>query len=277
MTRYQLRDINPVVLRQWMGNRLEAGLSPKYVQNMRAVLHAAFEQAVRDGLLERNPVDAVRRPRAPRREMHFLTPEQARCLLQAARGDRLYALYALALSTGMRLGELLGLSWGRVDLEAGTVHVHRQLQRLKGMGLVLTELKSAYSQRSIQLPREVVRALREHRALQERERLEAGQAWANKWDLVFTTKLGTPIDPQNLTHRSFKRLLKEAGLPDIRFHDLRHTAAALMLRQIPVHAVREILGHSSIKVTVDIYAHVIPQTAQEAAAVMNHMLFAEAR
>src|SRR5262249_8267230 len=155
-----------------------------------------------------------------------LTPDQARTLLDAAQGDRLEALYGVALACGLRMGEILGLSWQDLDLEHARMAVSQALQRQKGRGLVLGETKTDRSRRTIGLPAPLVTALRAHRVRQLEERLAAGSRWHDQ-GFVFASRLGTALEPRNL-HRAFKRMLKRAGLPDIRSHDLRHSAASLM-------------------------------------------------
>ena len=190
-----------------MNAKLVEGLSPRTVQYLRAVLRSALSQAVREGLVQRNVAALVRPPRAPRREVTSLTIEEARTLLQTARTDRLYALWVIALSLGLRRAELLGLTWPMVDLDRETVRVSQGVQRVAGR-LVLDELKSERSHRTLPLPKIAAEALRMHRARQRSERSRAGDHWAEN-NLVFSTEYGTPIDPRNL-NRSFRSLLIRA-------------------------------------------------------------------
>ena len=203
--------------------------------------------------------------------MQTLSPEQARQLLDTAAGDRLGALYVLALSTGMRQGELLALHWENLDLDAASLQVRGTLRRVDG-GLAVLEPKTAASRRQITMPAAAVDALRRHRAAQNEERLRIGSAWHDN-DLVFANEIGRPIEPGNLVRRSFQALLAQAGLPRIRFHDLRHTAATLMLsRGVHSKIAAETLGHSRVGVTLDIYSHVTPTMQREAAAAMDEVL-----
>jgi integrase len=208
----------------------------------------------------------------PRREVHPLEPAQARAFLEAIRGDRLEALYVTALGTGLRQGELLGLSWGDVDLEAGTLRVRQALQRNRS-GLVLVEPKSATSHRVVALPAIVVSALRAHRIRQLEERLGAGERWpADPRELVFLSTTGTPLEGVNVTRR-FQALLADAGLPRQRFHDLRHACATLLLAQgIAPRVVMETLGHSQISLTMNTYSHVVPSMTRHAAERMDEAL-----
>lgn len=268
-----LRKLAPVHLQQLYARKLEEGLSPRTVQLIHTILHRALGQAAKWGLVPRNGADLVDRPKAARKEMRTLTAEQVRTLLKAAKEDRLYALYVLAVTTGMRQGELLGLRWEDVDLERSRLHVRCQLSWPAGQGPRLVEPKSATGRRTIELPPLAVAALKEHRRRQAEERLRAGSEWRNEWGLVFTTVLGTPIHPANLVHYSFYRLLAKAGLPRIRFHDLRHTCATLLL-EAGEHpkVVQEMLGHSSIQLTLDTYSHVTPALRRQAAERMQQLL-----
>jgi integrase len=204
-------------------------------------------------------------------EMRPLSPIQARTLLQTASGNRLDALYVLAVTTGMRQGELLGLGWEDVDPEEGVVRVRRTLTLAKG-GPRLTEPKTRGSRRSIRLTASAVEALERHRVRQDNEGAARGHKW-NDWDLVFCTKRGTPIRRDNLHDKHWKPLLRRSGLPDTRFHDLRHTCATLLLTKgVHPKIVSEMLGHSSVSITLDTYSHVIPGLGEAAASAMEDVL-----
>jgi integrase len=219
----------------------------------------------------RNVADLVTPPRAERHEMQTLSPEQARAFLEAAQGDRFHALYVLALSTGMRQGELLALRWHDVGLETSTVQVTGSLQQVNG-GYVVTEPKTHSSRRRLVLTKSAIEALRLHRVAQAEERLRLGPAWEDN-DLVFANEIGGFVDASNLVRRSFLPLLRRADLPRVRFHDLRHSAATLLLgRGVHPKVVAEMLGHSQISVTLDLYSHVTPTMQQEAASVMDAVL-----
>ncbi|MSQ09817.1 MAG: site-specific integrase [Dehalococcoidia bacterium] len=212
-------------------------------------------------------------PRVQHEEVQALSAEQARHLLTVAANDRLGAVFILALATGMRQGEVLGLKWENVDLEKGKLHVKTALQRVEGK-FVLADPKTAKSQRMLPLPKVALAALKQHRALQAEERLRVGAAWQEKWGLVFTTSNGTPLDARNVL-RSFTRLLKVNGLPEVRFHDLRHSCASLLLSQgVSLRMIMEILGHSQIGLTANLYTHIAPIMHEEAAAQMDAVLAA---
>ncbi|MBT9260205.1 MAG: site-specific integrase [Clostridiales bacterium] len=247
-------------------------MSANTVRIIHAILHKALAQGVKWGLSARNPAEAVDRPRIQRREMPTLSAAEVHAFLAAAKEDRLYALYVLAITTGMRQGELLGLRWGDVDLKAGRLYVRRQLVWLRNVEPTLSEPKTAKGRRTVELPGLAVEALRQHRKQQAKERLLAGPAWRDQ-DLVFTTQLGTPIHPSNLRTRSFQPLLKKAGLPLIRFHDLRHTHASLLLAAgVHPKLVQERLGHATVGITLDVYSHTTPSLHRQVAGILEDLL-----
>ncbi len=249
-------------------------LSKRTVQFVHAVIHGALKQAVRLRLIVRNPADVLDPPRPERHEQRALTPEQARQLLEAARGDRFEAFYVLAVSTGMRLGELLGLRWRDVDvMDTGRLHVRSTLQRV-GKQWQFAEPKTAKSRRSITLSSMAVAALREHRNRQRAEIAALGSAWVS-YDLVFCGPTGEPLHATNFPRQSFRPLLKRAGLPPMRLHDLRHTCATILLAgNVHPKYVQDLLGHSQIGMTLDTYSHVIQGAQAEVAAHMDAALAA---
>jgi len=266
-----LARLQPHHLQRLYADRLKVGASPTDVRHLHSVIHHALKDGVRWGLIAHNVADLVTPPRIQRREMQTLSPEEARRFLEAAAGDRLEALYTLAITTGMRQGELLALRWQDVDLEAGTVQVRGTLQRTAA-GLVVQEPKTRTSRRLVALTGAAVAALRRHKARQLEERLRAGAVWQDT-GFVFTNEIGGPLEVRNLIRRSFWPLLERAGLPRIRFHDLRHTAATLMLAQgVHPKVAAEMLGHSQVAVTLDLYSHVTPTMQRQAAAAMDALL-----
>lgn len=238
---------------------------------LHAILRRALVTVERWGLASRNVAKLVDPPRIPRHEIRPLTPEQARLLLDAAVGDRLEALYVTALATGLRQGELLGLRWEDVDLDARkTMRVSHSLARVKGK-LELLEPKTERSRRTVVLPEVAVTALRAHRTRQRMERLVAGSRWVDTGH-VFATSVGTALDAATVT-RSFQRALDRAGLPHSRFHDLRHAAATFLLAQgFTLEDVKNLLGHSSIVLTSNTYGHVLEQRQREVAGAMDAVL-----
>jgi integrase len=227
--------------------------------------------AERWGLVSRNVAKLVDPPRVPRHEIEPLTPEQARRLIEAAAEDRLRALWVTALATGLRQGELLALRWEDVDLDVRkTLRVRHTLARVDGK-LKLLEPKTERSRRSVSLPEVVVTALRAHRTRQRMERLVAGSRWQDTGH-VFATTIGTPIEAARVT-RSFALALERAGLPHIRFHDLRHAAATFLLAQgFTLEDVKNLLGHSSIVLTSNTYGHVLEGRQQQVARGMDMVL-----
>jgi integrase len=269
--RVKLKTLTSAHIQGFYRSKLEAGLSPRTVQYLHVVLHRALKQALRWGLVPRNVSEAVDPPKVRREEIRPLSSDQARRLLEAASGDRFEALYALAIHCGLRQGELLGLRWEDVDLEAGTLHVRRTLNLAKD-GPKFTAPKTAKSRRQIRLTAGAVAALRRHHDRQFEESTRLTGLWQD-YGLVFATTIGAPINPRNLTSRSFKPLLKRAGLPDIRFHDLRHTCATLLLkRSVHPKLVQELLGHATIAVTLDTYSHLVPGMGDQAANAMESVL-----
>ena len=273
--RTRLVKLGPEAIQRYMNKKREAGLSARTVQYHHAVLRRALGQAERWGLVPRNAARLVSPRRVQRPEVRPLTPEQARNFLNAVRGDRLEALYVLAMATGMRQGELLGLSWEDVDLDAATLAVRATLQRHDGE-YHRSEPKTQTSRRTLALPPAVTTALRPHHDRQDFERLRAGAGWTgNAWDLVFATEAGGPLYGTAITRR-FQQALQVAGLPRQRFHDLRHAAATFMLSQgVPLKVTQTVLGHSQIAVTANTYSHVMPELQRDAAERVGALLWAE--
>ena len=275
--RVKLGDLSPAHLRGLYAAKLGSGLSGRTVGYIHVTLYSALKAAVLDGLIPRNPAASVKPPRMDKREMTPLSPAQARALLDTARAadDRWSALYVLAVTTGLRQGELLGLRWEDVDLGSATLRVRHTLQPPgfpKGAPARLTPPKTRRSLRGVHLPRSAVQALLRHQELQDAERARSDGSWRD-YGLVFPNTLGGYADYTNLMPRHFKPLLRKAGLPNIRFHDLRHTCATLLFtRGVHPKIVSEVLGHSSVSITLDVYSHVIPGLGDAAASAMEDAL-----
>lgn len=271
--RIKLSKLSPIHVQGFYRDRLDTGLSNSTVNKIHTVLHKALGQAVRWSLIPRNVTKAVRVPRPTPREMRPLCSEEACALLDAAKGEKLEALYVLAVTTGMRRGELLGLKWSDVDLENGRVSIRRTLTRIdNGKRVALGDPKTNRSRRTVRLTPQATEALREHLERQLTQMDTLGDLYDDQ-GLVFASEAGTPINPSNLRQRSFAPLLKRAGLPHIRFHDLRHTCATLLLSK-GVHPkfVQELLGHASVAITMDTYSHVLPGMGDQTIIAMQSAL-----
>lgn len=240
-------------------------LAPATVRQLHVILHHALDDALRKGKVSRNICEFVANvPRVPRHENQTYSFAQVRTLLQAAQGDRLEALYVLAVTTGMRQGELLALKWQNVDLDGATLHVRATVAQTAAGKYTFSEPKTARGRRRIPLQPIAVEALRRHRARQNEERIALGAAWRDQ-GLIFTDALGELLKGPQVLRAQFYPLLARAGLPRIRFHDLRHTTATLLL-QLEKHPkmVSELLGHSTISITLDTYSHALPDMVRGA-------------
>jgi integrase len=245
-------------------------LSPASVKLIHAVLSKALSQARMWRLISENPATATVRPKRRVEEIRPLTGEQAKSLLASASGHRYEAIFVLALTTGARIGELLALRWTDLDADAGVLRIERTRSAAKS-GPRFTTPKGGKG-RSAYLAPSALAALRRHRARQGEERLKAGAAWEDS-GLIFTTRTGTLVRPSTVSDGAFKPLLRRAGLPNIRFHDLRHTAATLLLSaNVHPKLVQELLGHSSIALTLDLYSHWIPSMGDQTAAAIEAAL-----
>jgi integrase len=313
-----LARLTPAQLDAWFREHQLHGASPRAIRYARSVLRAALNQARKWRAVSENVAELIEAPRHQAREIQPLTPEQARKLLESAKGHRLGGVVSVATALGLRLGEALGLRWADVDFDAGTLSVKQALERSGGDSaarrpliverrelrkriaaapkrsaerrelrtrlkalrgrwrtvrttLKTTEPKSTRSRRTIRMPTIVVAALKAHRTRQLEDRLAAGGAW-NDSGFVFTSPIGTALEPRNVT-REFHVLLASADLPAVRFHDLRHTAATLLLAQgVDPRTIMETLGHSQISLTLNTYSHVLPALQADAAAKLDAIL-----
>ncbi len=272
---HQLVKLTPEHIQLMLNRLLEDGgvhgesLSTQTVHYVHSVLRRALNQALKWGSVTRNVAVLVDPPRVEKHSISVLTPEQGQRLLTAAAGHRLEALYTVALLLGLREGEVLGLRWSDIDFTAHTLRVGQTVQRVSGR-LLLAPPKTESSKRLLPLPMKVERALARHAERQEEERAAWGEGW-NAAGLVFPSEVGTPIEPRNLV-RHFKTLLQRADLPNIRFHDLRHGCATVLISQgVHPRIVMEIMGHSQISVTMNTYGHVLPETQREAARLLDQL------
>lgn len=269
----KLAALTPAQVQAMLSKKRAAGLSPRIQQNIRAILRRALGQAMTWGMVGRNVATLIHPPRMVRHEIQPLTPEHACQFLAAVSGDRLEARYTVAVSLGLRQGEALGLRWQDIDLDAGVMRVNMALQRTVGEYRQV-EPKTEKSRRVLPLPHAAVAALKTQRMKQLEERV-ASMVWGNTWGLVFTTDAGFPLEGTSVTHR-FPKILERAGLPKARFHDLRHTCASLLLAQgLSLREIMEVLGHSQISLTANLYSHVMPTALRNAADRMDDILAAQ--
>jgi len=269
-----LQKLTPQHIQTFYATKQREGRAPRSVAIMHAVLHSALEHAVRWNLVSRNVVSLVSPPRMEKHEAVLLTSAQAQKLLEVAKGQHMYALLVIAVTTGMRRGEILALHWSDIDFQASTLFVRHTVNRYPGYGFVENEPKTKSSRRKIVLPNIVIEALKAHRSIQDDMRLKAGEKWIEH-DLIFSSKHGDYLYPTTLGGR-FHKLLDAAGLPSMRFHDLRHSAATILLT-MGVHpkVVQELLGHSSIAMTMDTYSHLLPSMQKDAMDRINDVFLQE--
>lgn len=267
----RLQDLKPAHIQAAYGSLLGEGLAARTVLHHHRVLREALHQAMRWQFMTHNPADAVTPPRPARTEMRALDATEVHALLDGCADDQMRTIIYTAVTTGMRLGELLGLRWSDVDLEGGTVHLVRAAQYMPETGVTFRTPKTSRSRRSIALSEESVRVLRTHRKQQIERRLSLGEGYADG-DLVFATIDGQPEPPYRVS-QTFRRLVQRLKLGPLRFHDLRHTAATLMLRGgVHPKIVSDRLGHSTIAITLDTYSHVLPDMQRDAAAALARVL-----
>jgi integrase len=247
---------------------LSTTLSPASVRTVYATARALFGDAVRDGLIARNPVSAVQRPALPHREASALDAADLARLLAAAKGSRLEALWLLLAGSGLRRGEALALRWS--DLDGDVLRVRRSLSRIAGAGLVEHEPKTSRARRVVDLSPQLLSALAAHKARQAAERLAAGPHWTDA-DRVFASTIGTPLDPRTV-NREFARIAKQARVSATP-HTLRHSVAShLIAAGHPVPVVSALLGHSSSVGTMTVYAHALPTQRKAASAALGLLL-----
>jgi integrase len=267
----KMQKLTTQQVQSFYASRLRDGSTASRIKNIHGTLHTALEYARKARLVSMNVCDDVRLPRQEEPDRQFLTDEQARALLQKVKEHQLEELLTLALATGMREGELIGLCWADINLDTGMLQVARTVTYVTGHGCVEGKPKTAKGKRSIALPSFVMEMLKRHYVSQLEERRKSGSAWVDR-DLVFPNQRGDFLIA-NTVLRRFHRLLKDAGLPRMRFHDLRHSAATLLLSMgVPMKVVQELLGHSSMKITADIYSHVLPSIHKDAMDKMGNFL-----
>jgi integrase len=278
----RLEHLTPQRIQRWLTEHKQEHGARRRIALAHAVLRSALAEARRLQIVAINAAELVKVPKPKARPIMPLTVAQASAFLTAANDHRLGALFSVALACGLRLGEATGLRWEDVDLDSGEIRIRQQLQ-VVGKALVAQDLKTEKSRRTLILPDVCVRALKAHRTRQREERLKAGPRWVDT-GLVFTTyrtckegkgegmKVGAGLHPRNVT-RVLESLLTAAKLPHVRFHDLRHSAASLLIGQgVELVEVSKLLGHSELRITADLYSHLVKQTAAKAARLMDALL-----
>jgi integrase len=265
-----LTKLQPRQVQAFINGLLDDGLSPSTVQRVRATLRCALNQARRWGMVQRNVATLIDMPKVERPRFEPMTLEQARRMMDAAASYRIAPILNVALATGLRQGEILGLRWQDIDLEAGTLTVRYALQRIDGE-FILVKPKTELSQRRLPLTGRVVALLRDHKQAQEAGEPIAG--WVG--ELVFRTINDRPYNGTDVT-LMYQDILKKAGLPKHRFHDLRHACATFLLAEgVELQVVKETLGHSQISLTADTYAHVMPSLKKDAADKLGEALWGQ--
>ncbi len=269
--RIKLKDLNLRVVNKFYESLLNRGIGVSNIGYTHRVLHAALEEAVKNGIIGRNPAHGATVPRLKHKEMKILNEQQVGHFLVAASNSRYKTLYHLAVTTGMRFSELRGLSWSDIDWIKGSITVNRQIQDIYKQGSVSGAPKTNSGIRTILLGETTLNELKEHKQRLEVEKSKACDSWQEN-DLIFPSRIGTPFISISL-HKDFEKVLKAANLQRIRFHDLRHTAASLMLNHgIPALVVSKILGHSNPSVTLNVYAHSTLDMQSTAASVMDEIV-----
>ena len=266
----RLDRLGPAHVASLLHRKLSSGLSPRPVHHVRAVVRAALNQAVKWQLVPRNAGALVSSPRQKTSAVESLTLDEAQAILDAARAHRLAALFRVALTMGLRQGEVLGLRWTDVDLDARTLRVARVLQYVDGQ-TTFKEPKTAKSRRTLRLPASVAEALREHRRHQLVERAAVDTRWTDS-GLVFVSTVGTPLNPRNVL-RIWHGRQDRAGVTRGPFHASRHTAISLLIAEgLQMKVIQEVAGHSLLSTTADIYGHLFPPAFAEAADAMDRVL-----
>lgn len=269
----KLTDLKPDKIQKLYDSLIEKGKSRRTVQLVHAVIHRSLNQAVRLGLIHLNPDDATSPPKPQEKEMRTLDQEQVQRLLLCAlnKSPKEFAFYFFLLATGVRQGEVLGLKWDDIDFGKRTVKIVRQIKRYPGGGFEFVPPKTRNGYRTIKLGKETVQILQKHYAFQLDEKAAMESDW-QEHGLIFPSRAGTPLNPNNVV-RAYRLLLHEAELPRIRFHDLRHTAASLMLNNgVDVFVVSRRLGHAKASITLDIYGHLLANNQERSAEMVEELI-----
>lgn len=259
----KLTRLDTPIIQRFYNQLTKEGLSPVTIKNIHSILHSMLETAVEVGYMRTNPSNVCRLPKPEKKQIKPLENADISKLLEALKGDKYESLYTVDLFTGLRQGELLGLTWDCIDFKKGTMYIYRQLQFNKG-SYYFTSLKNGKT-RTIALAPYVLNILRNQKAWQAECQLKSYGMWNNKDDLVFTNELGGHLT-QNYTYRHFKKIVSSIGIPDARLHDLRHTFAVSSLQSgNDVKTVQEALGHHTAAFTLDVYGHVTEEMRKASA------------
>lgn len=266
----RLDQVSREQVQTFCAESLDEGLSPGYIKQIYMLFSSALQEAVENGLLARNPCDRVTLPRVERYKARFLTLEESKRLIAAAKGRRLWFFILVMVTTGARRGEVMGLRWSDIDREKGELRIRQTIVRITGVGVVETGPKSLRSDRKVRLSQPVLESLEEQQKYIDSIRIRAGSLWREN-DLVFPSKRGGYLDRPTIV-REFKCIWGDAGLSYMRFHDLRHSAATLLLAAgVHVKVVQEMLGHANVQTTLQMYGHVLPDMQQGAIDKLNDM------
>lgn len=266
-----LSKINIGTIESFYVSLRAAKIGVRTIRSCHSVLHRAFQKGLAYGVLLSNPCSGAELPRYQHREMQVLTESQISVFLHACQGSRFEALFSLAIMTGMRQAELFGLKWDDLDWQLGQIQVRRQVQRVTGKGWQFVEPKTRWGIRTIPLGKMTLVILQNHWRFVQDMKQYAGSTW-QEYGLIFPTSAGTPQDSNNL-RRAYYDLLQENQLPRLRFHDLRHTTASMLLNHgVPVIMVSRMLGHSKPSVTLDLYGHLYHEMQGSAIQVMDRLL-----
>lgn len=266
---FTLSKLSTIQIQTVVNNLYEEGLSSSTVKKVYEIIRNSLEHAVDFELVPKNVASKVKLPKANKKEMNVWNGEEVNKFLEFAKDNPSYIVFYLALTTGMRQGEILGLRWKDVDLDKGLIKINQTLSH--DGKIFISGAKTKSSLRTINLSLSGIKVLKVRKLAVSKEKLSFGPIYQD-FDLVVCTQHGTPFNPANI-RRTFKRIIKMADVPDIRFHDLRHTHATLLLSKgVNVKVISERLGHSNIKVTLDTYSHVLPSMQEEVARKLDEII-----